>query len=73
MVKVVVVGAGMAGLMAACRLREAGLRDVVVLEARTRVGGRFCPMKVEGGPGVQLGAHWIHGGPGNALFDYCER
>ncbi len=37
--RVVVVGAGFAGLMAAWRLVQAGC-DVVVLEARDRVGGR---------------------------------
>src|SRR6202050_4860294 len=38
-VRVVVVGAGFAGLMAAWRLTQGGC-DVVVLEARDRVGGR---------------------------------
>jgi monoamine oxidase len=38
-VRVVVVGAGFAGLMAAWRLAQRGC-DVVVLEARDRVGGR---------------------------------
>lgn len=37
--RVAVVGAGLAGLTAALRLRDAG-RDVVVFEARDRVGGR---------------------------------
>lgn len=37
--RVVVAGAGFAGLMAAWRLAQGGC-DVVVLEARDRVGGR---------------------------------
>jgi monoamine oxidase len=38
-VRVVVAGAGFAGLMAADRVAQAG-HEVVVLEARDRVGGR---------------------------------
>jgi len=38
-VRVVVAGAGFAGLMAAYRVAQAG-HEVVVLEARDRVGGR---------------------------------
>lgn len=37
--RVVVIGAGFAGLLAACRVAQAG-HQVVVLEARNRVGGR---------------------------------
>ena len=37
--RVVVIGAGFAGLLAACRVAQAG-HEVVVLEARNRVGGR---------------------------------
>jgi cation diffusion facilitator CzcD-associated flavoprotein CzcO len=39
--KVVVVGAGAAGLAAAARLMEHGVRNVVILEAEDRMGGRI--------------------------------
>lgn len=54
---VVIVGAGLAGLSAARRLREAG-HDVAVLEARDRVGGRTYTVTHEG-VAFELGAQWI--------------
>jgi polyamine oxidase len=62
---VVVVGAGLAGLAAATRLRETGL-DVVVLEGRNRIGGRTVTDRSLGVP-VDLGAAWIHGTTGNPM------
>jgi monoamine oxidase len=55
---VVVIGAGLAGLSAARRLQEAGL-DVVVLEARDRVGGRTLSATEDGGRLVEYGGQWV--------------
>src|SRR6516162_881419 len=57
---VAVVGAGLAGLMAARTIAARG-RSVLVLEARDRTGGRTCSETIDGGV-FDLGAQWI--GPG---------
>lgn len=66
--KVVVIGAGIAGLSAACKLHESGQVDVCVLEASDRLGGRIHTGKVGNNP-VEFGASWIHGTVGNPIFD----
>ena len=53
----IVIGAGLAGLTAARRLRDAGKR-VLVLEARDRVGGRTQSVELAGDT-VDLGGQWI--------------
>ncbi|OJD11809.1 hypothetical protein AJ78_07491 [Emergomyces pasteurianus Ep9510] len=57
---VVVVGGGFSGLAAAHRCHEAGLKTIV-LEAKSRIGGRSRTHKKQSGRGVvELGATWIN-------------
>jgi monoamine oxidase len=65
--RVIVVGAGVAGLTAARLLAGAG-HAVVVLEARDRIGGRVVTHR-SGGLVTDLGASWIHGVEENAVAE----
>jgi monoamine oxidase len=57
-VDVAVVGAGLAGLVAARDLLANGL-SVLVLEARERVGGRLLNHTLGNGAVVELGGQWV--------------
>ena len=63
--KVLVVGAGIAGIGAAQLLQKAGY-EVVILEARQRIGGRIWTDRSLG-TAIDMGASWIHGANGNPI------
>ena len=56
--RVIVVGAGLAGLSAARRLVTQGF-EVTVLEARDRVGGRTEGAVTADGTSIELGGQWV--------------
>ena len=60
-----IIGGGIAGLIAARHLTEAGLR-ITLLEARERLGGRICTHSNDYFP-VELGAEFVHGRPEEIL------
>lgn len=69
--RIAVIGAGMSGLAAAQMLAADG-RDVVVFEARDRIGGRIWTSNALGVP-MDLGASWIHGTRGNPLTRLADQ
>ncbi len=71
MARVVVVGAGFAGLAAADALVRAGI-EAVVLEARDRVGGRVWSRELSNGAVVELGAEFVLAG-NDTIRTYVER
>lgn len=69
-VDVAIVGAGAAGLAAARALAGAPL-DVVVLEARDRIGGRAHTIDMNG-TGLDMGCGWLHSADENLLAGMAE-
>ncbi len=68
--RVLVVGAGIAGLTVANALAHAGV-DCLVLEAASRVGGRLHTVDLAGSP-VDLGGSWLHHPSGNPLRRFAR-
>ena len=55
---VIIVGAGLAGLVAARELSQRG-RSVAIVEAKDRIGGRAFTAKIDDG-NYEIGGTWIH-------------
>lgn len=71
--KLLVVGAGLSGLVAANEIQQAG-HDVVVIEARDRVGGRVFTLRegMADGQFADVGAEIIYHGQ-HGIAELCKR
>jgi len=57
-VDIIIIGAGLTGLTLANKLKEEG-KEILVLEAAERIGGRIHSLKTNDGAVVDLGATWF--------------
>ena len=68
---IIIVGAGISGLAAADNLIDSG-KDVLILEARDRIGGRIWS-HLWNGVTIEEGANWIHTSDGNPITEFAEK
>ncbi|CAN6296162.1 unnamed protein product [Urochloa humidicola] len=64
--RVIIVGAGMSGISTGKRLWDSGVRDLLILEATGRVGGRMHNHNFSG-INVEIGANWVEGVGGDKV------
>lgn len=69
--KFVIVGAGAAGISAAAKLLENGFKDILILEAQDRIGGRVNTVPFGKG-NIDLGAQWCQGEVGNVVYELVK-
>ncbi|KAH9856077.1 amine oxidase [Lenzites betulinus] len=79
--RVLILGGGVAGVIAARTLHEQGIDDIMIIEARSELGGRMMSHEL-GGEGnrwtVELGANWVQGtqvggGPANPIWTLAKK
>src|SRR6188472_4011426 len=68
---VVVIGGGAAGIAAARRLTDAGV-DCLLVEARSRLGGRAFTSADPSGTPLDLGCGWLHSADRNPWSEISE-
>ena len=78
--QVAIIGAGISGLYAACNLIDLGIKDIVILEAQNRIGGRMHSIEIPDTKNqskkeenwIELGAQFCHGSYDNHLYNFCR-
>lgn len=74
---ILILGGGVAGVIAARTFHENGIDDFVIIDAQNDLGGRMQPREF-GGHVIELGPNWIQGtqtgsGPANPIFELAKK
>ncbi|XP_053689174.1 spermine oxidase-like isoform X2 [Sabethes cyaneus] len=70
--RIIIIGAGAAGVAAATRLIEKGYKNLTILEAENRIGGRVHTIPFAANV-VDLGAQWCHGEVDNVVYKLASK
>ena len=75
--KVLILGGGVAGVIAARTLHENGIDNFTIIEARDELGGRLKSVKFAEFT-VEVGANWVQGtqtgnGPANPIYSLTQK
>ncbi|XP_037036759.1 spermine oxidase-like [Bradysia coprophila] len=68
---IVIIGSGPSGIAAATRLLSNGFKNVTILEAENRFGGRINTIQY-GANVLDMGAQWCHGEVGNVVYEMAK-
>lgn len=71
----IIIGAGISGLMAAYSLiyNYNYKDDIYILEASDRIGGRICTLNVNNNIKLDMGASWIHNIKVNPIYEITKK
>jgi monoamine oxidase len=70
--RIIIIGAGLAGVSALSKFLENGYENVLLLEAENRIGGRVETVPF-GANVADIGAQWIHGEKGNVIYQMVSK
>ena len=75
--RVLILGGGVTGVIAARTLHENGINNFLIIEARDELGGRMMD-KEFGGKIIEQGPNWVQGtqtgnGPANPIFTLAKK
>lgn len=68
---IVIIGSGPSGIAAATKLLSNGFKNIKILEAENRFGGRINTIPY-GANVLDMGAQWCHGEVGNVVYEMAK-